>query len=510
MTSFGLIGKIEPFDETIESWESYVERFEQYFEVNEIDPGKKVSSLLCLIGGKLYSLLRDLTFPDKPATRTYQELVRLLNNHLSPKPIKTAERFRFDKRDQKEGETITEYVAQLKKLSIHCVFNASLNEKLRDRIVCGVRNTQIQRRLLSEKDLSYEKAVEISLAMEAAAKDATELQSKNRTETRAVNRLHVKNRHSKPSDKKDRKQCYRCNGNGHVAQDCRFKDTVCHNCHKRGHIQKACRSKPTTPRKPIQRKKTVNFVADDSQDPSDDNYIASLELNNLARKDIIWIQLKINGKTMKMELDTGSAVSVMAKGEFREKFGNLNLKTPDITLRTYSGEHIKPVGYIDVLVEYDDTKETLPLYVVRKGGPALLGRDWLKEIQLDWKVIKETHAVNTVNPPNISEILEKYKDVFSDDVGTVKGITAKLSLKENKPKYVKARTVPFSLRAKVEEELDRLEAEGTLTKVQHSDWATPIVPVLKKNGSVRICGDFKVTLNPLLNVDQYTTIFLRI
>ena len=59
------------------------------------------------------------------------------------------------------------------------------------------------------------------------------------------------------------------------------------------------------------------------------------------------------------------------------------------------------------------------------------------------------------------------------------------------------------MRAKVEAELDRLEQEGTLTKVQHSDWATPIVPVLKKNGQVRICGDFKVTLNPMLKVDQY-------
>lgn len=55
----------------------------------------------------------------------------------------------------------------------------------------------------------------------------------------------------------------------------------------------------------------------------------------------------------------------------------------------------------------------------------------------------------------------------------------------------------------MEEELKRLEAEGNLTRVQHSDWATPIVPVLKKNGSIRISGDFKVTLNPLLNVDQY-------
>jgi hypothetical protein len=92
------------------------------------------------------------------------------------------------------------------------------------------------------------------------------------------------------------------------------------------------------------------------------------------------------------------------------------------------------------------------------------------------------------------------KTYFNNEVGTVKVITAKLSLNENKPKYMKAITLPFSLRAKVGE-LDMLEAEGTLTKVQHSEWATFIVPVLKNNGSVRICSDYKVTLNPVLNVD---------
>lgn len=147
--------------------------------------------------------MRDLTFPDKPAEKTYQELVTLLNSHLSPKPIKTAGRFRFDKRDQKEGETISEYVAQLKKLSIYCDFNASLNEKLRDRLVCGIRHPHIQKRLLSEKDSTFEKAVEISVAMEAAAKDATELvQDRNRTDTGAVNRLYVKNRRSRGNDRK--------------------------------------------------------------------------------------------------------------------------------------------------------------------------------------------------------------------------------------------------------------------------------------------------------------------
>ena len=73
MAASPLIGKIDPFDEAVESRESYVERFEKYFEVNEIDAGKKVSSLLCLSGGKLCSLLHYLTFPDKSAEKHTQK-----------------------------------------------------------------------------------------------------------------------------------------------------------------------------------------------------------------------------------------------------------------------------------------------------------------------------------------------------------------------------------------------------------------------------------------------------
>ncbi|VDI40351.1 Hypothetical predicted protein [Mytilus galloprovincialis] len=77
-------------------------------------------------------------------------------------------------------------------------------------------------------------------------------------------------------------------------------------------------------------------------------------------------------------------------------------------------------------------------------------------------------------------------------------------MKDNvKPVFMKARPIPYALRPKVEQELDRLEEEGIITKVPTSEWATPIVPVVKKSGGVRICGDFKVTINQQLQVDQY-------
>lgn len=71
------------------------------------------------------------------------------------------------------------------------------------------------------------------------------------------------------------------------------------------------------------------------------------------------------------------------------------------------------------------------------------------------------------------------------------------------PKFHKARPVPYSVRPKVETELKRLEDQGILSKVNWTDWATPIVPIVKKSGEVRICSDFKVTINPVLQVDQY-------
>ena len=59
------------------------------------------------------------------------------------------------------------------------------------------------------------------------------------------------------------------------------------------------------------------------------------------------------------------------------------------------------------------------------------------------------------------------------------------------------------MKPKVEVELKRLEKEGIPHKVKFGDWATPIVPVAKSNGTVRICGDYKTTVNPQLQTEEY-------
>ena len=97
-----------------------------------------------------------------------------------------------------------------------------------------------------------------------------------------------------------------------------------------------------------------------------------------------------------------------------------------------------------------------------------------------------------------------YAEVFKPELGTVKGVTAKLHLKENAtPVFQRARSVPYAFRSAVEEELKRMENDGVLKPVEVSDWATPIVCVPKTDGSVRICGDYKGTVNPAIQTEQF-------
>ncbi|GBL74059.1 hypothetical protein AVEN_230967-1 [Araneus ventricosus] len=125
--------------------------------------------MITLVSAKIYALLKNLVQPEKPKD---QELTAILENQLNPKPPVISETFRFHKRNQAEG---AEFCAHLKKLLTNCEFGQFLNDSLRDRFVCGLRSEAIQKKLSQEANLIYERAINIAIAMEKAARDADEL-----------------------------------------------------------------------------------------------------------------------------------------------------------------------------------------------------------------------------------------------------------------------------------------------------------------------------------------------
>ena len=175
-----------------------------------------------------------------------------------------------------------------------------------------------------------------------------------------------------------------------------------------------------------------------------------------------------------------------------------------IHLRTYSGEKISVEGQIRVQVQVsNETPKNLNLLVVPGNGSSLLGRDWLEELRLDWTTIGQLRHEEAM-PARLKELLDKHSAVFSDGLGAFNGPPITLKLKVNaQPKFLKARNVPFALKNKVDQQLQCEIDQGILIPVECSEFASPIVPVMKPDGKVRICADFKQTLNPNIKADTY-------
>ncbi len=155
---------------------AYLERIELYFQANDIATAKQVPVFLSVIGASTYSLLRNLLALAKLSEVPLDSLKAALKGHYEPKKAVVAERFRFHRRSQAPGESIADYVAELRRLTTHCAFRAEfLEEALGDRLVCGLRSEAIQRRLLTESDLTFKNAMKIAQGMEAAERNAQQL-----------------------------------------------------------------------------------------------------------------------------------------------------------------------------------------------------------------------------------------------------------------------------------------------------------------------------------------------
>lgn len=118
--------------------------------------------------------MKNLWAPTKPSAMTFDDLINKLTDHLSPRPSEIVERFRFDKREQTVGETVAVYIAELRRLAIHC------DKTLKDRFVCGLKQEHIQKKLLVEPNLTLEKTIQTAVAMETGSRDTVELQGKRK------------------------------------------------------------------------------------------------------------------------------------------------------------------------------------------------------------------------------------------------------------------------------------------------------------------------------------------
>ena len=357
--STSVIGNLEPFDPETDNWLAYTERLEQFFAVNSVPDEKKVATLLTVIGKKAYDLLRNLLAPEKPATKGYDRLVQTMQTHLDPQPLIIAQRFKFHQRSQKSGESIAQFVAELRKCAEYCDFQNKLDEAIRDRLVCGLCNETIQKRLLAEKNLTLAAAIEIAQGMEAATKQTTELRAVS-----GQSQSHEIHSVSKPTAK-PKKKCYRCGKTGHLPSICHFRDQKCRRCDKVGHIAKVCNSQEaisdkqqtaqrnysSRPHQRSQRRSTpqqTRYIDGETPDgvtqDSSEWGIFTVQSKLEITQPSINVELKINSTEVVMEFDTGASLTIMSEKTLKQKLPHLELQPSAVILKTYSGEQLKVLG----------------------------------------------------------------------------------------------------------------------------------------------------------------------
>ena len=143
MTASARFGKVDEFDPHRDEWPQYVERLGYYFVANSAEAGKKKAILLTSIEPPRTRYCGPLLRPTGLEEKSYDKLVKLLEDHFNPKPSETVERFKFNTRFRKPGESVAVFITQLRSLSERCNYGASLEAMLRDLLVGGINDDTI-------------------------------------------------------------------------------------------------------------------------------------------------------------------------------------------------------------------------------------------------------------------------------------------------------------------------------------------------------------------------------
>ncbi|CAG9114277.1 unnamed protein product [Plutella xylostella] len=361
-------------------------RLKQFIALNEIDTRLHVATLVTVVGEVCYELMCDLCAPDLPEDKTFDELVQIVKVHLEPQRSEIAERHVFRQRKQLHGETISDYLQNLKHLAKSCNFANQLEINLRDQFVSGLHNEEMRSRLFAEKNIDYKRAVELALALEAAERHAAcagaaggAAAAGSSARDDGLHRVAAAPARGSNEQPPPRRQCSRCGKPGHVAGRCRYKHYSCDQCGEKGHLKVVCHKKS------------------DSARPSRGQYF---------------------------------------------------LEESDV----------EDCNFYNLVSEEED--------------------------------------------PLLQQLRDEFPTVFAGGLGTYRS-RMRFHLADETPVFVKARPLPLALRPRVEQELERLQREGVIYKVERSDYGTPIVPVVKSNGDIRVCGDYKITINKRLKEFHY-------
>ncbi|BES92812.1 Hypothetical Protein NTJ_05622 [Nesidiocoris tenuis] len=498
-------------------------------------------------------MVAALGAPKNPTELTYNELIKLLDDHLAPPQNELVAQHKFLSIYQRENQSITEFVTSLRSEIGDCNFispcecQVSIADVfLRAQFVRGIKDDSIREHVLRSKKTNFKEIVTDAVAIESSKINSMVLSPKSNPPPIDINKINHEKKRDQPFKPRSRSlnraraqsksrssqidfselgvdgYCLRCGKDNHLSKECRTDKSKlkCSSCKKTGHVPKVCIST-------LLEKKSKSGITNQIQNvsrssrtsspSSESEYVHSYgvshivdiyqNINQHANIDRYYAHVKVSGKQIKFEVDSGSAYTFLP----RDKFNELNIQEPleptSIGFRSYTQTVFVPDGKLIVSAEYKGRIIQDEIYVVPQGFAAILGRAWIRRLDIDLRKID--NGCSNIHSPSstinsIDDISALYPQAFEQKIGCVPGFEISLQLRENaKPVYHREREVPYALMDRVEEELQDLETAGIISKVANSDWGSPLVVIPKADGSVRLCVDYKIGVNERLVSAHY-------
>lgn len=482
-------------------WEKWKRSLYIYLEATEITtPIKKRATLLLLGGSGLQEIFYNLPGANAELSGdndVFAIAIAKLDDYFTPKQSKVYERHLFRLLKQEEDEKFEKFLVRLRKQAEKCQFDKP-DDHLIDQIAEKCTSVDLRKKILKIGDnITLEKIITEANTLEVVNRQMEEYGQKNKSVSQEINaiapskrrqldgegrafKFDVKRSRVNPSKNKG---CGRCGNQKHASEDinCPAKGKKCHSCGKFGHFRQYCKTQVSRKRKndeidkredqPIKlarKQKEVDHVADEEID-----YV--FNINDDAN-----IECEVGGIKTTMLIDSGSKYNLITDttwNTLKEKGVKCSnqVKQSDKTLLAYGSKiPLEIMGSFETTIKVNKQEERTNIYVIARGSRNLLGKD----SALRLGVLKLGIGIDQIrNGP-----FPKFKDVMIEiPIDNSK-----------KPVCQPYRRIPIPIENKIETKIKELLDSDIIEEVREpSKWISPIVPILKDNGELRLCVDMR-------------------
>ena len=484
-----------PIDASARDVQDYIERFEIWCLTQEtLWEERKVAFFLNSIGKDAYSLLKNLVYPDTPISLPLDKLRKALLQHVQPVTFEAAERSKFHMLVRNSDQQFRGFILQLQTQAAKCNFGDQLDTQLRDRLIAGINDSNLQRQLLLLEKPTFQSVRTVCEQYQDVANAMSDYKSVDSL----TDVLHMsskfkqcKRRQFEPEGQfsKTNKSLGKCGscGQHHSRYSCKFRNSKCYNCGRIGHIKQVCRQKVVQ----------ITAKTDDQLTVEDSFRNLSLSVSSDTAGHITQTLMNDSGHCLSFILDTGSIESLISEVNLRLFAPQAKLCNTHVCLKGITGHAVPVIGSTQLCISDDKGHHCICEFIVTKYGPSILGLKAMHKLEVSISLLTNT---------TIQHELKRLIAQCSSASGGMKVTPINLEF-EGDPVFLKRRIIPYGMRDLVEKSIKDLCSRGILEKIDASHWATPIVTPLKADGhSVRICGDYRLTLNPKLLKQTCSTV----